>query len=562
MTHRQLLDELASLADEAAVPGVSAEARELADRLGEGRFYAACVGQFKRGKSTLINALLGTSVLPTGIVPVTTVPTVVRHGRLAARVRFADGWRDADPGDLAHYVSEGQNPGNRLGVLGVEVAIPSPLLEGGLCLVDTPGLGSPIEPNTTATREFLPHIDAAIAVLGADPPISGDELAFLAQAAARVETLIVVLNKADRIPARDRSEAAAFTSRVLAERLGRAPGRIFEVSALSGRGDEPTEREWRELVRTLERLPEAAGPAILRDAARRGLERLAGRLARELDERRRALVDPLEVSELRVRALGHLRAAAETGLADLAPLLAAEEQRMARWIEAAREVFLRDACPPARRRLHERLTVEAADATREPALAAAADVARGTLDPWLAEMERRAEERYVELTRRFRQLAAALAGRLAESAPDAGPLGLAEDAADTLAVPRKFFFTALMHYHYPASPWRHLWRRVTPPGVRRRSDRKAAERYLRHLLEVNSARVEGDLNDRVAESRRRLESAVRATVEDVGRAATEALERARLARDAGRHAVAAELERIGGLSARLQTILPRSGQAA
>lgn len=562
MTHRPPLDDLAALAEEAAVPTVSTEARELADRLGEGRFYVACVGQFKRGKSTLINALLGTSILPTGVVPVTAVPTVLRHGRLAARVRFAGGWREVDPGDLADYVSEERNPGNRLGVLGVEVGMPSPLLEGGLCLVDTPGLGSAIEPNTAATREFLPHIDAAVAVLGADPPISGEELAFLAQAAERVETLIVVLNKADRIPAAERREAAAFTTRMLAERLGRAPARIFEVSALAGRRDELTEREWRELVNTLERLPASAGPAILGAAARRGLERLADRLAWELGERHRALVDPLEVSEHRVRALGDLRAAAERALADLAPLLAAEEQRMARWIGAAREAFLAQAMPGADERLRERLAAGGPDTTRDAVLAAAGDVARAVLEPWLAEMERRSEERYAEVTRRFRELAGTLPARLVESVPDAVPLPLREDAAEALTAPRRFYFTALMHYHYPASPWWHLWRRVMPAGMRRRRDRKAAEAYLLHLLEVNSARVEGDLNDRVTESRRRLEAAVRAAVEDVGRAAADALARARLAREAGQLAVAAEVVRIDRLRERLQAILPRAGQAA
>jgi hypothetical protein len=273
-------------------------------------------------------------------------------------------------------------------------------------------------------------------------------------------------------------------------------------------------------------------------------------------------VDPLEVSERRVHALGDLRAAAERALADLAPLLAAEEQRMARWIGAAREAFLAQATPGADERLRERLAAGRPDTTREAALAAAGDVARAVLEPWLAEMERRSEERYAEVTRRFREAADTLPARLVESVPDAAPLPLREDAAETLTAPRRFYFTALMHYHYPASPWWHLWRRVMPAGMRRRRDRKAAEAYLLHLLEVNSARVEGDLNDRVTESRRRLEAAVRAAVEDVGRAAADALARARLAREAGQLAVAAEVERIDRLLERLQAILPRAGQAA
>lgn len=88
-THRRLLGDLEGLAHEAGAIELAREAGIVAERLREGRFYVACVGQFKRGKSTLINALVQDNVLPVGVVPVTSVITVVRWGeRLAARVRF------------------------------------------------------------------------------------------------------------------------------------------------------------------------------------------------------------------------------------------------------------------------------------------------------------------------------------------------------------------------------------------------------------------------------------------------------------------------------------------
>ncbi|MGO8760077.1 MAG: dynamin family protein, partial [Terracidiphilus sp.] len=87
---------LGSLARELGAEPVAEEARELAARISEGRFYVACVGQFKRGKSTLLNALVGQAVVPTGFVPVTAVPTVIRFGgEPRARVRMRDGsWQD------------------------------------------------------------------------------------------------------------------------------------------------------------------------------------------------------------------------------------------------------------------------------------------------------------------------------------------------------------------------------------------------------------------------------------------------------------------------------------
>jgi len=118
VTDGATLDALARLGEEAGVGWIAAETHALAERLAEGRFYVVCVGQFKRGKSTLLNALIGTSVLPTGVVPITAAVTVVRHGaQLAARVRFHDrDWEDCDPTALAIYVSEEYNPANEKAV--------------------------------------------------------------------------------------------------------------------------------------------------------------------------------------------------------------------------------------------------------------------------------------------------------------------------------------------------------------------------------------------------------------------------------------------------------------
>src|ERR1700677_2700338 len=105
---------LAELADEFDAGQVAADARSLAERVSEGRFYVACIGQFKRGKSSVLNALVGDSILPTGVVPVTAVPTIVRYSRrAAARVRFEGGeWTGVPIKTVDEYVSEEKNPEN------------------------------------------------------------------------------------------------------------------------------------------------------------------------------------------------------------------------------------------------------------------------------------------------------------------------------------------------------------------------------------------------------------------------------------------------------------------
>ena len=178
---------LGGLAEELGAEPQAKEARELAARVTEGRFYVACIGQFKRGKSTLLNALVGHEVVPTGFVPVTAVPTVIRFGdELHARVRMRDGsWQNIDLPDLKEYVTEELNPENKKAVEGTEVFVPSPLLSSGMCFVDTPGLGSVFTGNTATTQAFIPHIDAALVVVGADPPIAGEELALVESSASR-----------------------------------------------------------------------------------------------------------------------------------------------------------------------------------------------------------------------------------------------------------------------------------------------------------------------------------------------------------------------------------------
>jgi putative ribosome biogenesis GTPase RsgA len=228
------LHRVADLAARAGLPSLATEAERTAERIADGRFYVACVGQFKRGKSTLLNALIGEPILPTGVVPVTSVVTVLRYGaERGARIRLARAdWQPIPIGALAAYVSEEQNPENEKGIEAVEVFVPAKLLDSGLCLVDTPGIGSVFSSGTEATRAFVPHIDAALIVLGADPPISGDEVALLEVVAERVQTLIFVLSKADRLSESDRMEAARFAQRVIEQRLRRSAGPILQVSGL------------------------------------------------------------------------------------------------------------------------------------------------------------------------------------------------------------------------------------------------------------------------------------------------------------------------------------------
>lgn len=123
---------LAELAEEFEAEQVANDARPVVERVSDGRFYVACIGQFKRGKCSVLNALVGANVLPTGVVPVTAVPTIVRYGRrAAARVRFEAGeWIDIPVKTVDEYVSEDKNPENAKHVAVLEIFVPSQLQLG------------------------------------------------------------------------------------------------------------------------------------------------------------------------------------------------------------------------------------------------------------------------------------------------------------------------------------------------------------------------------------------------------------------------------------------------
>jgi polyhydroxyalkanoate synthesis regulator phasin len=547
------------LALEAGLAELADEAARAAERVAEGRFYVACVGQFKRGKSTLLNALVGEPILPTGVVPVTSVVTVIRHGQeRGARVRRAGGrWETIAPERLGEYVSEEGNPQNAKRVEAVEVFVPARLLESGMCLVDTPGLGSVFARATEATRAFIPHIDAALIVLGADPPLSGEELGLLEEVAGQVTTLVFVLNKADRLSEAERREARVFAERVLGSRLGRPAGPILEVSAAERLARSGPRRDWDALVACLSDLARGWGATLVRAAGERALARLAGRLLRSIDEQLGALQRPLEDTEQRLKSLHRTTAELERSLGDLGSLLTAEQDRLIEALRAERDRFVSRVLTEAPRALEEAVWSLGAlppAELRRRALGLAQDVARRHLDRWLEEQQPIAEAQYREAAQRFVELANGFLGRFT-AARDLGldhlPATLGAEAG--FRVESRLFYTELLHL--TTRSWlTWLLDRVRPRAAAVRAATREGGRYLERLLASNSARIQNDLVERVRESRRRLEAEIRSQLSEALARAEQALDRARARHAAGRQAVEGEVERLEALRRRVEAL--------
>ncbi len=217
---------------------------ELITRLSQGRFHLAVLGQVKRGKSTLLNALLGEDLLPSSVVPLTAIPTFIQYGeQRSLRVRYNDNRPDTvlkgEPTkwlnkQLMGFVTEEANPKNAKGVLQVEISYPAAILRD-VVLIDTPGIGSTYRHNTEATMNFLPQCDAVLFLVSADPPITEVEVAFLKEITSRVTKVFFVLNKVDYLTESEREMALGFYRDVLTCNAGIDPSTlIFATSARKG----------------------------------------------------------------------------------------------------------------------------------------------------------------------------------------------------------------------------------------------------------------------------------------------------------------------------------------
>lgn len=211
--------------------------RELQARLAEDRFNLVVVGRFSRGKSSLMNAVLGNDWLPTGLVPLTSVITTVTYGTKPEVVlEYQDrGFRaKIELGALSDQITQAGNPGNIKKIKIAEVHLPAEILRRGFFFVDTPGLGSPIAENTRTTESFLPEADAFLLVTGYESPLSEDEARFLRSVSSSARRVFIVLNKQDTVDPAQRSEALVYLEDQLHSLFERDLPSIFSISARDG----------------------------------------------------------------------------------------------------------------------------------------------------------------------------------------------------------------------------------------------------------------------------------------------------------------------------------------
>lgn len=520
------------LADALAAAGwrEAGEARALADRLASGEFRLSVIGEFKRGKSTLINALLERDLLPTGVLPVTAVPIEIAAGTDSVVIEHFDGAEVAvRMSQLTDYVTEAANPRNTKGVRRARVRLAADLLADGAVLVDTPGLGSVHTHNSAAAEEAIEDTDGAVLVLSAEAPLAERERALLHRLAEHAVRTFVVVNRIDSLADDAVEEVAAFVDAEVGEALGDG-GTSFTLSAARARqaqqdgGADLDFEAFRSALHGFVRADlavarrEAAardatalrdriddGLRLEREARRLGVEALEGRMARferAVEEEQRALLDDAAVLEhattrLLEEVVGQLREGVEAELPAVKVALA----------EAAES-----AAPSELERLMQR-TVDAEVRQRFDALhtAAVEDVASG----WAAE------------SARFREQAALRAGRIREAAEGIFDLRLHPPPAPAGHDVAADFTYRLFRPPAMGAGITKALRRLLPVERQRAHAVAHASEVAAAELHKHVGRARWDLSQRLTQLRLRYADGMREHVAEVSSGVRLAVERAR-----------------------------------
>ncbi len=195
----QLLSKIEEVVAELGLVEFRPTIEAILDRAEEKTFEIAVFGRVSSGKSSLLNAILGTEVLPVGVTPITAVPTRIRSGgspraivSLAERPAIS-----VEINRVAEFATEQQNPGNAKHVTRIVLELPAERLKDGVTFVDTPGLGSLATTGAAETLAYLPRCDLGVVLIDAGSTLTPDDLQTIETLKEATIPVTVLLSKAD-----------------------------------------------------------------------------------------------------------------------------------------------------------------------------------------------------------------------------------------------------------------------------------------------------------------------------------------------------------------------------
>src|SRR6516225_2544096 len=193
----------------------------LLDRMESAAFEVGVFGRVSSVKSSLLNYILQTDVLPVGVTPVTAIPTRISHGPVAqAGIEFAEAQPQIIPlSELPEFATEQKNPGNKKHVTRIFVKLPSDRLAEGVTFVDTPGLGSLAVAGAEETIAYLPRCDLGIVLIDASAGLTQDDLVTVQALYQAGASAMILISKADLFSPADRDQMISYVKANLRDQL-------------------------------------------------------------------------------------------------------------------------------------------------------------------------------------------------------------------------------------------------------------------------------------------------------------------------------------------------------
>ncbi len=274
---REIISRFEQLANVAEAVGMITLSRDIRTtripKLESERFHLVILGEFNHGKSTFVNSLLGSEVLPTGITPTTaSINHVVHAPSPTAKVVLLTGEsKPLEASQIKDWVTVAGGRANEVSY--VELGYPSELLQNNVVLVDTPGVNDLNEQRAEVTYGYVPRADAVVFLLDAGQALKDSEREFLKSRvleSAR-DRLIFVLGKMDMLSREERVAVVDYVRNGLAK-LAPDPV-LFPLSAKDWAKSQDPESGMPELMTYLERF-------LARDRAQVILDNAAGDAAR------------------------------------------------------------------------------------------------------------------------------------------------------------------------------------------------------------------------------------------------------------------------------------------
>lgn len=298
-----IIDHYRALAKTAANIGMTTLAGDLEaariPKLQAERFHLVVLGEFNHGKSTFVNALLGSEVLPVGITPTTAaINHVVYADAPTARAHLSNGeTRALSPADLKDWVTAaGENSDD---VHFVELGYPADILQENITLVDTPGVNDLNEQRAEITYGYVPRADAVVFLLDAGQALKDSEREFLSSHVLEGsrDRLIFVLGKIDLLSEAERQAVSDYVREGLAKLVSEPV--MFPVSAKLWLDGKTEDSGMNELLDYLNRFLDTDRAQIILDNAAADAIRTAGYLRQNLGVKQHAF--DLDIGELENR---------------------------------------------------------------------------------------------------------------------------------------------------------------------------------------------------------------------------------------------------------------------